>query len=81
MVNQKFFALPLETKRSYEIPELRTKRLCFFGTEHAKQKRRRFKRIGILTVCVCRFKNTAEYPENVEVKELPVLMCKKPTKC
>jgi hypothetical protein len=35
-----FFALPLETKHSYEIPELRTKRLCFFGTEHAKAEKK-----------------------------------------
>jgi isopenicillin N synthase-like dioxygenase len=34
-----FFALPLETKHSYEPRYWWATRLCFFGTEHAKGRK------------------------------------------
>jgi hypothetical protein len=41
MVKSEFFlVLPLETKRSYEIPELWTKRLCFFEQNMPKAEKK-----------------------------------------
>jgi hypothetical protein len=47
------------------------KRLCFFK-EHKGQKRGRFERVlAFWSVCDENSKYASEYPENVEVKELP----------
>jgi hypothetical protein len=51
---------------------LGTKRLCFFGTEHAKgRKEGDLKEFWHLDSMCRNSKYASEYPENVEVKELP----------
>jgi isopenicillin N synthase-like dioxygenase len=69
-----FFALPLETKYSYEIPEIGGQRgYVSFGKEHAKGKKegdlKEFWHFGQYVDKDSKY--AAEYPENVEVKELP----------
>jgi hypothetical protein len=62
----------LETKHSYEIRYWWATRLCFFGTEHAKGRRGRLKRVLHFGQYVGEnSKYVSEYPENVVVKELP----------
>lgn len=69
-----FFALPLETKRRYEIPEIGGQRgYVSFGKEHAKGREegdlKEFWHFGQYVS-----KNSvyaSEYPENVIVNELP----------
>ncbi len=69
-----FFALPVEVKRRYEIPELAGQRgYTSFGKEHAKQSKvadlKEFFQIGqeVSDGSVSK----ADYPDNVQVAELP----------
>jgi len=69
-----FFALPLETKHSYEIPGIGGQRgYVSFGKEHAKGRKegdlKEFWHFGQYVEKDS--KHAAEYPDNVEVKELP----------
>ena len=69
-----FFSLPLETKHSYEIPGIGGQRgYVSFGTEHAKGRKegdlKEFWHFGQYVSKDSKY--AAEYPENVEVKELP----------
>ncbi|RZJ34300.1 MAG: isopenicillin N synthase family oxygenase [Flavobacterium sp.] len=69
-----FFALPLETKRKYEIPEIGGQRgYVSFGKEHAKGKKegdlKEFWHFGQYVDKNSRWAN--EYPDNVEVAEVP----------
>ncbi|MCA0132787.1 isopenicillin N synthase family dioxygenase [Winogradskyella alexanderae] len=69
-----FFNLPLETKRKYEIPGIGGQRgYVSFGKESAKGKKegdlKEFWHFGQYVEDDEKRKN--EYPENVEVKELP----------
>ena len=69
-----FFALPLETKSSYEIPGLGGQRgYISFGKEHAKGKKegdlKEFWHFGQEPQEDANL--IEEYPKNVEVKELP----------
>lgn len=69
-----FFALPLETKRSYEIEGLGGQRgYVSFGKEHAKGKKegdlKEFWHFGQIPSEDANLPD--EYPENVTVKELP----------
>ena len=69
-----FFALPPETKRKYEIPEIGGQRgYVSFGKEHAKGKKegdlKEFWHFGQYVDKDSRWAD--EYPDNVEVKELP----------
>ncbi|HRN46370.1 MAG TPA: 2OG-Fe(II) oxygenase family protein, partial [Flavobacterium sp.] len=71
---KKFFTLPLETKRSYEIPGIGGQRgYVSFGTEHAKGRKegdlKEFWHFGQYVPADSKYE--AEYPENVKVKELP----------
>src|SRR6478752_2122165 len=69
-----FFSLPLETKSSYEIPGIGGQRgYVSFGKEHAKGKKegdlKEFWHFGQYVDNADPIKK--EYPENVDVKELP----------
>ncbi|WP_411895166.1 isopenicillin N synthase family dioxygenase [Winogradskyella sp. A2] len=71
---KKFFDLPIETKRSYEIPGIGGQRgYVSFGKESAKGKKegdlKEFWHFG--QYVEDDKKRRKEYPENVEVKELP----------
>lgn len=71
---KKFFALPLETKESYEIPEIGGQRgYVSFGKESAKGKKegdlKEFWHFGQYVDDDP--ERAKEYPANVEVKELP----------
>jgi hypothetical protein len=64
--------------------ELRTKRLCFFWNRTCKgRKEGDLKEFWHLDSMCLSSEYAAEYPENVEVNELPLFYCveKKPTKC
>lgn len=72
-VNQ-FFALPVETKEKYEIPEIGGQRgYISFGKEHAKGRStgdlKEFWHFGQYVDDNSKW--AAEYPKNVEVEELP----------
>ncbi|WP_016988814.1 isopenicillin N synthase family dioxygenase [Flavobacterium sp. ACAM 123] len=69
-----FFALPLETKHSYEIAGIGGQRgYVSFGTEHAKGRKegdlKEFWHFGQYVGENSKY--ASEYPENVEVEELP----------
>ena len=69
-----FFALPLETKRRYEIPEIGGQRgYVSFGKEHAKGRKegdlKEFWHFGQYASKDSVY--ASEYPENVIVNELP----------
>jgi isopenicillin N synthase-like dioxygenase len=69
-----FFALPLETKYSYEIPGIGGQRgYVSFGKEHAKGRKegdlKEFWHFGQYVEKDSKY--VSEYPDNVEVKELP----------
>lgn len=69
-----FFALPLETKYSYEIEGIGGQRgYVSFGKEHAKGKKegdlKEFWHFGQYVDSNSKYAD--EYPENIEVKELP----------
>jgi isopenicillin N synthase-like dioxygenase len=69
-----FFALPLTTKHYYEIPELGGQRgYVSFGKEHAKGRKegdlKEFWHFGQYVEKDSKY--ASEYPENVDVKELP----------
>jgi isopenicillin N synthase-like dioxygenase len=69
-----FFALPLETKSGYEIPGIGGQRgYVSFGKEHAKGRKegdlKEFWHFGQYVEKDSKY--SSEYPENVEVKELP----------
>ncbi len=71
---KKFFALPVETKRSYEIPGIGGQRgYVSFGKESAKGKKegdlKEFWHFGQWVQDNPKLE--AEYPDNVEVNELP----------
>nr|WP_315222760.1 2-oxoglutarate and iron-dependent oxygenase domain-containing protein [uncultured Flavobacterium sp.] len=71
---RKFFALPIETKHNYEIPGIGGQRgYVSFGKEHAKGRKegdlKEFWHFGQYVDAASKY--AAEYPENVEVKELP----------
>ena len=71
---KKFFALPVETKRSYEIPGIGGQRgYVSFGKESAKGKKegdlKEFWHFGQWVQNDPKL--AAEYPDNVEVEELP----------
>jgi isopenicillin N synthase-like dioxygenase len=69
-----FFSLPLETKHGYEIPGIGGQRgYVSFGKEHAKGRKegdlKEFWHFGQYVEKDSKY--ASEYPENVEVKELP----------
>ena len=69
-----FFSLPLETKESYEIPGIGGQRgYVSFGKEHAKGRSagdlKEFWHFGQYVSEGSKY--AGEYPDNVEVKELP----------
>ena len=69
-----FFALPVETKYSYEIPGIGGQRgYVSFGKEHAKGRKegdlKEFWHFGQYVDKDSKW--ASEYPDNVEVKELP----------
>ncbi len=69
-----FFSLPLETKESYEIPGIGGQRgYVSFGKEHAKGRSagdlKEFWHFGQYVSEGSKY--TGEYPDNVEVKEVP----------
>lgn len=69
-----FFELPIETKEKYEIPEIGGQRgYISFGKEHAKGRStgdlKEFWHFGQYVSEDSKY--AAEYPENVEVAELP----------
>jgi isopenicillin N synthase-like dioxygenase len=69
-----FFALPIETKHSYEIPGIGGQRgYVSFGTEHAKGRKegdlKEFWHFGQYVSENSKY--ALEYPKNVPVKELP----------
>lgn len=71
---RKFFALPLETKHKYEIPGIGGQRgYVSFGKEHAKGRSagdlKEFWHFGQYVSEGSKYAN--EYPDNVEVEELP----------
>jgi len=71
---RKFFALPVETKHNYEIPGIGGQRgYVSFGKEHAKGRKegdlKEFWHFGQYVDKDSKY--ASEYPENVEVKELP----------
>jgi len=71
---EKFFQLPIETKKSYERPELNGQRgYVSFGKEHAKGKKegdlKEFWHFGQKPSADADLNET--YPDNVDVKELP----------
>ncbi|MES2543304.1 MAG: 2-oxoglutarate and iron-dependent oxygenase domain-containing protein [Bacteroidota bacterium] len=71
---RQFFALPLETKYSYENPELGGQRgYVSFGKEHAKGRKegdlKEFWHFGQYVNKDSKY--ASEYPDNVVVKELP----------
>ncbi len=71
---ESFFSLPLEAKVNYEIPELAGQRgYTSFGREHAKGSDapdlKEFWQIGQEVQGV--MTNPEDYPENVQVKEIP----------
>lgn len=73
---QQFFALPEETKRKYEKPELAGQRgYVSFGREHAKDSKaadlKEFWHFGQEVEGDDALK--AQYPDNVEVAELPAM--------
>jgi isopenicillin N synthase-like dioxygenase len=71
---RKFFALPVETKHNYEIPGIGGQIVYFsFLKEHAKvRKEVDFKELWHFGQYVDKdSKWASEYPDNVEVKELP----------
>lgn len=71
---RKFFSLPLETKYSYEIPEIGGQRgYVSFGKEHAKgRKEGDLKEFWHFGQYVSKDSiHASEYPDNVEVRELP----------
>ncbi|MCB0655518.1 MAG: isopenicillin N synthase family oxygenase [Saprospiraceae bacterium] len=72
---KRFFALPVEDKRKYEVPGLAGQRgYTSFGKEHAKQSTvadlKEFYQIGQVVEDGDPIK--AEYPENVYVRETPL---------
>ena len=71
---RKFFALPLATKHGYEIPEIGGQRgYVSFGKEHAKGRKegdlKEFWHFGQYVDSSSKY--AAEYPDNVQVSELP----------
>jgi len=69
-----FFSLPIETKRSYEIPEIGGQRgYVSFGKEHAKGRKegdlKEFWHFGQYLGKTSKY--ASEYPDNIEVHELP----------
>ena len=69
-----FFSLPLEIKSSYEIPEIGGQRgYVSFGKEHAKGRKegdlKEFWHFGQYVDPDSKY--ASEYPDNLEVKELP----------
>jgi isopenicillin N synthase-like dioxygenase len=69
-----FFSLPLEVKEKYEIPDIGGQRgYVSFGKEHAKGRKegdlKEFWHFGQYVGENSKYKN--EYPDNVEVAELP----------
>lgn len=73
-ITKAFFALPLDKKRTYEIPELAGQRgYTSFGKEHAKGSDaadlKEFFQFGQITAPDSPLKK--EYPDNVQVKEIP----------
>jgi isopenicillin N synthase-like dioxygenase len=71
---RKFFALPLETKHKYEIPGIGGQRgYVSFGKEHAKGRSagdlKEFWHFGQYVSEGSKYAN--EYPDNVDVEELP----------
>lgn len=69
-----FFALPVDTKRNYEVPGLAGQRgYTSFGKEHAKQSNvgdlKEFFQIGQSVTDEDAIKS--EYPDNVKVTEIP----------
>lgn len=69
-----FFALPLETKHGYENPEIGGQRgYVSFGKEHAKGRKegdlKEFWHFGQYVEKDSKY--ASEYPDNVQVKELP----------
>ncbi|SHH42278.1 isopenicillin N synthase family dioxygenase [Flavobacterium johnsoniae] len=71
---RKFFALPVETKHNYEIPGIGGQRgYVSFGKEHAKGRKegdlKEFWHFGQYVDKNSKW--ASEYPDNVEVKELP----------
>ena len=69
-----FFSLPLEIKSRYEIPEIGGQRgYVSFGKEHAKGRKegdlKEFWHFGQYVEKDSQY--TSEYPDNLEVKELP----------
>ena len=69
-----FFSLPLETKEKYEIPGIGGQRgYVSFGKEHAKGRKegdlKEFWHFGQYVNADSKYKS--EYPDNVEVTELP----------
>jgi len=70
---QQFFSLPLDQKKTYEIPELAGQRgYTSFGKEHAKGSEapdlKEFFQYGQIAANVL---GEEEYPPNVSVKEIP----------
>jgi isopenicillin N synthase-like dioxygenase len=70
-----FFSLPLETKYSYQIPGIGGQRgYVSFGTEHAKGRKegdlKEFWHFGQYVDKESKWAD--EYPDNVDVKELPI---------
>lgn len=70
-----FFQLPLEVKKSYEIPDIGGQRgYVSFGKEHAKGRKegdlKEFWHFGQYVEPNSKY--AAEYPENVAVNELPL---------
>jgi hypothetical protein len=51
---------PLPLKQSYEIPGIGGQRVCFFGTEHAKEEKRRFERFWHFGQYVSEIQNTLQ---------------------
>src|SRR6478752_1791301 len=73
---QRFFSLPLEKKRAYEITGLAGQRgYTSFGKEHAKGSEapdlKEFFQFG--QTVTGNNANSEAYPENVDVKEIPAL--------
>lgn len=75
-LSYEFFRLPVDAKLKYEIPELAGQRgYTSFGREHAKQSQaadlKEFFQLGQEVPAGSPFK--AEYPDNVDVAEVPEL--------
>lgn len=72
--SKEFFALPVDTKRQYEVPGLAGQRgYTSFGKEHAKQSEvadlKEFFQLGQEVTDADEIKS--EYPDNVTVQEVP----------